>query len=93
MGSEMCIRDRFTIVTTEANPQVARIHDRMPVILPMDAIDTWLTAPPDEARALLRPYAGAVTLRAVGTFVSNVNHEGPECLQDAPSSPQQQTLL
>jgi putative SOS response-associated peptidase YedK len=75
--------ETFTIVTTEANEQVAKIHDRMPVILPMDAIDTWLTAPPDEARALLKPYAGEVNLRAVGTYVSNVRNEGPECLDDA----------
>jgi len=88
--------ETFTIVTTEANEAIARIHDRMPVILPMDAIDTWLTAPPDEARALLKPYEEAVELRAVGTYVSNVNHEGRECLDDpapgwAPS--RQQSLL
>jgi len=75
--------ETFTIITTDANGQVARIHDRMPVILPMDAIDTWLSAPPDEARALLKPYAGEVNLRAVGRYVSNVRNEGPDCLQDA----------
>jgi len=74
--------ETFTIVTTEANEQVAKIHDRMPVILPMDAIDTWLTAPPDEARKLLNPYVGEVNLRAVGKYVSNVRNEGPECLND-----------
>jgi putative SOS response-associated peptidase YedK len=84
--------ETFTIVTADANESVARIHDRMPVILPMDAIDTWLTGPPEEARALLKPYAGAVALRAVGTFVSNVNNEGPECLQDA-TGPQQGSLI
>lgn len=46
--------------TVDANESVARVHDRMPVILPMDAIDTWLTGSPDEARALLKPYEGAV---------------------------------
>jgi putative SOS response-associated peptidase YedK len=87
--------ETFTIVTTDANESVARIHDRMPVILPMDAVDTWLTAPPDEARRLLTPYAGAVELRAVGKYVSNVNNEGPECLGDAEAweSPRQQSLL
>ncbi|HUP31063.1 MAG TPA: SOS response-associated peptidase [Usitatibacter sp.] len=91
--------ETFTIVTTDANESVARIHDRMPVILPMDAIDEWLTAPPDEARRLLKPYEGAVELRAVGKYVSNVNNEGPECLDDAepswesPQSPRQGSLL
>ena len=83
--------ETFTIVTTDANEQVARIHDRMPVILPMDAIDTWLTAPPDEALKLLKPYAGAVNLRAVGKHVSNVRNEGPECLDDPePQAPSPQ---
>lgn len=79
--------ETFTIVTTEANEQVARIHDRMPVILPVDAVDTWLTAPPDEARRLLEPYAGELDLRAVGRYVSNVNHEGPQCLGDPEPEP------
>ena len=88
--------ETFTIVTADANESVARVHDRMPVILPLDAIDTWLTGPADAARELLRPYAGQVELRAVSPFVSNVNHEGPECLADAPPAPrdpQQQSLL
>ena len=88
--------ETFTIVTTDANESVARIHDRMPVILSMDAIDTWLAAPPDEARKLLKPYEGAVELRAVGKRVSNVNNEGPECLNDAEpagdEAPRQQSL-
>jgi len=84
--------DTFTIVTTDANEAVARIHDRMPVILPLDAVHTWLTGPPDAARALLQPWAGDIALRPVGTFVSNVNNEGPECLEDAQGS-QQQSLL
>lgn len=75
--------ETFTIVTTEANEQVARIHDRMPVILPRDAVDTWLTGAPEEATKLLTPYAGPMELRAVGKYVSSVKNEGPECLQDA----------
>ena len=86
----------FTIVTTDANSHVAKIHDRMPVILPMDAVDTWLTGPTDAALALLKPYEGDTSLRAVGKFVSNVNHEGPECLSDAEPTwdePRQGSLL
>ena len=85
--------ETFTIVTTDANEAVMAVHDRMPVILPMEAIDTWLTGPPEAARALLVPYAGPLALRPVGPFVSNVNHEGPECLEDAKPGPQQQSLL
>ena len=89
--------ETFTVMTTEANEQVARIHDRMPVILPMDAIDTWLAAPSAEACKLLKPYEGALELRAVGKYVSSVRNEGPECLLDAQpasgGSAQQQSLL
>ena len=75
--------DTFTIMTTDANEQVAQVHDRMPVILPLDAVDAWISGTPEEARALLVPYPRPVELRAVGTFVSNVNNEGPGCLDDA----------
>ena len=92
--------ETFTIVTTDANEQVARIHDRMPVILPRDAIDTWLSGPASEAAKLMQPWSGPLELRAVGRFVSNVNNEGPECLDDAeatpptpPETPRQGSLL
>ena len=85
--------ETFTVVTTDANAAVACIHDRMPVILRPEAADAWLAAPPDEARALLEPYPGEVELRAVATHVSNVRNEGPECLDDAPPVPRQQSLL
>jgi putative SOS response-associated peptidase YedK len=78
--------ETFAIITTEANEAVARIHDRMPVILPMDAVDTWLSAPPAEASTLLKPWEAPVELRAVGKYVSSVKNEGPECLQDAAPS-------
>lgn len=92
--------ETFTIITTEANEQVAKIHDRMPVILPMSAIDTWLKALPDEAAKLLKPWEGPLELRAVGKYVSSVKNEGPECLADAeptwdtpPGPPRQGSLL
>ena len=66
----------------------------MPVILPKEAEETWLRAEAGEARKLLVPYAGAVNLRAVSRHVSNVNNEGPQCLDDAePQWGSQQSLL
>ena len=86
--------ETFTIVTTDANDAVAAIHDRMPVILPKEAEELWLHGDAAEARKLLTPYTGAVNLRAVSRHVSNVNNEGPQCLDDAePSWGSQQTLL
>lgn len=45
-----------TIITTAATPFMAAIHDRMPLILPTESWDRWLTPqelPPAEAEALL----------------------------------------
>jgi len=81
-------------VTTDANDAIAPVHDRMPVILPPEAEETWLHGDAVEARKLLTPYCGPVSLRAVSRYVSNVNNEGPECLDDAePSWGSQQSLL
>ena len=89
--------ETFTIVTTEANTAIARIHDRMPVILPPESIDAWLTASAEEACKLLKPREGAFELRAVGKHVSSVRNEGPECLDDADPAwdapPRQGSLL
>jgi len=34
---------RFTIITRDAAGHIADIHDRMPVIIPRELVDTWLT--------------------------------------------------
>jgi len=92
-GGEQSV-ETFTIVTTDANDAVAQVHDRMPVILPAEAEETWLHGTAADACKLLTPYSGAVSLRAVSRHVSNVNNEGPECLDDAePSWGSQQSLL
>jgi putative SOS response-associated peptidase YedK len=45
-----------TVITTTPNARISRIHDRMPVLLEPAAARQWLTASPDEATDLLRPY-------------------------------------
>ena len=72
------------IVTTEASEQLAHVHDRMPVMLPRDAEDTWLdrdTAPSDllDLCAPLRDTA----MRAVGDAVNDARHDEPDCLEPA----------
>lgn len=40
----------FTVLTREPSAQIKRIHDRMPVILPKDAISEWLDPRTGSAR-------------------------------------------
>jgi putative SOS response-associated peptidase YedK len=67
-----------TIVTTSANPLVAPVHDRMPVILPREAEDAWLDRglPVDEALALLRPYpAEGMSAGDASTLVNSAEND------------------
>lgn len=73
-----------TILTTSANADVAPLSERMPVILPHDAIAPWL-APTTELvalRNLCRP-APAATLVAdpVIRAVNDPRYDAPDCLQ------------
>lgn len=73
-----------TIVTTDPNPLLRRIHDRMPVILPEEAWDRWLDpddADPEALLALLGP-APVEVMEAypVSTIVNSVRNDGPECV-------------
>jgi len=40
------------------------LHDRMPVILRRDEWDQWTDGTPEEARALCRPWDGALIVDA-----------------------------
>jgi putative SOS response-associated peptidase YedK len=79
-----------TIVTTRANATLARIHDRMPVILPREAEAAWLdhATPAGELHVLLAPLDPAATgTRAVGPAVNDARYDGPACLEPAPEAP------
>lgn len=43
----------FTIITTEPNKTVAKVHDRMPVILSKSDEKRWLDTPAEDAESLL----------------------------------------
>ena len=73
--------ESVVIVTTEANDVVAPIHDRMPVIVDRGREREWLHAGPDDAKRLLRPYAGD-DLRAypISTRVNDPSNDDPQVL-------------
>jgi len=59
--------DCVTVLTTSANPAVAPIHDRMPVILPASRRAAWLDldAPRGAVASMLRPWSGELTVAEV----------------------------
>ena len=72
-----------SILTTDPNELVARIHDRMPVVLDPTDWDAWLAqeTPPKELRSLLHPApVEPLDAYAVSPAVNNVRNEGPELL-------------
>ena len=72
-----------TILTTGPNELLARIHDRMPVVLDQSDWDAWLAegTPAEQLRSLMRPApAEPLDAYAVSPAVNNVRSEGPELL-------------
>ncbi len=72
-----------TILTTDPNELVARLHNRMPVVLDPTDWDAWLAqgTPAAHLRSLLRPApAEPLDAYAVSPAVNNVRNEGPELL-------------
>lgn len=74
-----------TIITTEANDEVAPVHDRMPVILPASTWETWLDRDNDDLEVLGRLLVPAaprtLTMWPVSTAVNNVRTKGPELIE------------
>jgi putative SOS response-associated peptidase YedK len=49
----------FAVVTCAANELMADIHDRMPVIIPPESYDHWLSTLDEDPNGLLVPYPSA----------------------------------
>ena len=76
-----------TIITTDANEEVARVHNRMPVILPdAEAEAAWMSGDldPEEAVSLCKPLDPArITAKPANQSINKVGgtKEGPEMLE------------
>ncbi|RDI43074.1 SOS response-associated peptidase [Falsibacillus pallidus] len=73
-----------TIITTEANEDMAGIHERMPVILKDDsAIHHWLSDSPfHDVKHLLIPIEdGSLTNYAVSSLVNSTRNVSKECIK------------
>jgi putative SOS response-associated peptidase YedK len=73
------------ILTTSANSLMAPVHDRMPVIIPADAYDDWLSPrqrDPLALEKLLAPYhAAAMRAWPVTPRVGNAANDGPDLIE------------
>jgi putative SOS response-associated peptidase YedK len=74
--------DSCSIIVCDANQQMKNIHDRMPVILPADSWESWLTGEDKDAlQALLVPYNGNLDIYRISRAVNSPKHDGPELLK------------
>lgn len=74
----------FAIITGPANSLMKPVHDRMPVTLPLGAVNRWLdpSTDTDALLGLLQP-PPAESLRGypVSSAVSNPGNEGPDLIE------------
>lgn len=76
----------FSIITTDANELIAKIHDRMPVILSKRDEKVWLDPALgiNEAMKLLHPYpADEMKMYPVSTLVNKPENDLPEVIRFA----------
>ena len=76
-----------TIITTDAPGAMARIHDRMPLVLPASEWGTWLdpSVPGSAVASLLVPtppdLLRALEIRPIGPAVGNVRNDSAELIE------------
>ncbi len=74
-----------TILTGEPNDKVAEVHDRMPVMLPPSAWDTWLDSDNHDTETLSQLFTPApsqlIRIQTVSTEVNNVRNNRPDLIE------------
>ncbi|MCG3203295.1 MAG: putative SOS response-associated peptidase YedK [Gammaproteobacteria bacterium] len=81
------VLDSCAILTTEANPLMATIHSRMPVILAPEDYRGWMQREADAAGALMKPYpAEKMIAHRVSTRVNSPRTDDEQCLQPLPGA-------
>ena len=80
----------FTIITTDAEPGLDRIHDRQPLVLEPEDWAAWLdphNQDLDEVRRLLQFHQpGRFEAHPVSTAVNATRNNGPQLLEPVPES-------
>ncbi len=74
----------YTIITTTPQPELAFIHDRMPVILAPGNLDKWLQTshnPANTVTAILQPYGEILNADQVSKIVNSPVNNSPACIK------------
>ncbi len=75
----------YTIITTDANPALQELHDRMPAVLPPNTFDLWLNPEnqnTDHLTTLLQPWPkDDITFYPVSKAVGNPRNQGPDLVE------------
>ncbi|MEV6968873.1 SOS response-associated peptidase [Hamadaea sp. NPDC051192] len=69
----------FSVITLPARGELAKVHDRMPLLLPPERWADWLSATPSEdlLTSAGDDYLSTIEIRAVGSAVGDVRNDGP----------------
>lgn len=70
-----------TIITTEAGPDLADLHDRMPVILEPDQLAAWLTGPSEDTSLLRQAPPETLYRVPVDPKVGNVRNDDESLIE------------
>jgi putative SOS response-associated peptidase YedK len=106
-GDDGTLLDTCAIVTTEANPLLGPVHDRVPVIIGRDDYARWLDPANADVADLIAPYpSSAMASYPVSSRVNSVRNDDAALLErtealeveasevaDAPALPEQESLF
>jgi putative SOS response-associated peptidase YedK len=83
--------ETYCLLTTRPNDLVARVHNRMPVLLTAETMPRWIGDTPlaeEELRLLAGPLDPArMESRPVNRYMSNSRNDGPRCLEPPDAAP------
>jgi putative SOS response-associated peptidase YedK len=84
-----------SVVTTAALGELARVHDRMPLVLPRERWGDWLARGGDATELLAVPpeeFLGGVEIRPVGPAVGDVRNDGPRLVEEVAVEPPEEPV-
>jgi putative SOS response-associated peptidase YedK len=75
--------ETFAIITTAASADVLPVHERMPLIIPPQDYENWLSNPTQAAQMLKTPHPLKLDCYPVNSIVNKAANEDPRCIQPA----------